>query len=51
MQVNPEKFPKVNADGAKAFVDYMIDKDTQSTIGSFGKDKYGEPLFFADAVK
>jgi len=51
MQVNSEKFPKVNADGAKAFVDFMIDKDTQSTIGSFGKDKYGEPLFFADAGK
>jgi len=51
MQVNPEKFPKVNADGAKAFVEFMIDKDTQSTIGSFGKDKYGEPLFFPDAVK
>ncbi|SHH99631.1 substrate-binding domain-containing protein [Desulfosporosinus lacus] len=51
MQVNPEKFPKVNADGAKAFVDYMINADTQSTIGSFGKDKYGQALFFADAGK
>ena len=51
MQVNPEKFPKVNVDGAKAFVDYMINKDTQTTIASFGKDKYGESLFFADAGK
>jgi len=51
MQVNPEKFPKVNADGAKAFVDYMINADTQATIGSFGKDKYGQALFFADAGK
>lgn len=51
MQVNPEKFPKVNADGAKAFVDFMINADTQKLIGSFGKDKYGQALFFADAGK
>lgn len=51
MQVNPEKFPKVNADGAKAFVEYMIDPDTQATVGSFGKDKFGQSLFFADAGK
>ena len=51
MQVNPEKFPKVNAAGAKAFVDFMIDADTQKLIGSFGKDKYGQALFFADAGK
>ena len=51
MQVNPEKFPKVNAAGAKAFVDYMINADTQKLIGAFGKDKYGQALFFADAGK
>ena len=51
MQVNPEKFPKVNADGAKAFVDFMINADTQKLIGSFGTDKYGQALFFADAGK
>lgn len=51
MQVNPEKFPKVNADGAKAFVDYMINVDTQKLIGDFGKDKYGQALFFPDAGK
>jgi len=51
MQVNPEKFPKVNAAGAKAFVDFMIDADTQKLIESFGKDEYGQALFFADAGK
>lgn len=51
MQVNPEKFPKVNADGAKAFVDFMIDSKTQDKIGEFGKDKFGEALFFKDAGK
>jgi len=51
MQVNPEKFPKVNADGAKAFVEFMIAPDTQKLISEFGVDKYGEPLFYADAGK
>lgn len=56
MQVNPDKFPadlasKINTDGAKAFVDYMVDATTQKVIGDFGKDKYGQPLFFPDAGK
>lgn len=51
MQVNPEKFPKVNADGAKAFVDFMINADTQKQIAEFGKVKYGQALFFPDAGK
>ncbi len=51
MQVNPAKNPKVNADGAKAFSQFMVDKETQSLIATFGVDKYGAPLFFADAGK
>lgn len=51
LQVNPEKFPKVNAAGGKAFVDFMVAPETQKVIGEFGKDKYGEPLFFPDAGK
>lgn len=51
MQVNPDKFPKVNAAGAKAFVEYMVSPETQKLIGEFGKDKYGEALFYADAGK
>ncbi len=51
MQVNHEKFTKVNAEGAKAFVAFMIAPDTQKMIGEFGKDKFGQPLFFPDAGK
>jgi tungstate transport system substrate-binding protein len=51
MQVNPEKFSKVNAAGAKAFVEFMIAPETQKIIGEFGKDKYGAALFFPDAGK
>lgn len=51
MQVNPEKFAKVNAAGAKAFVDFLVSPEGQQLIGSFGVDKYGQPLFFPDAGK
>jgi len=51
MQVNPEKFPKVNAKGAKAFVDFMISPKTQKVIGQFGVDAFGQPLFLPDAGK
>ncbi len=51
MEVNPEKFSKVNAAGAKAFVDFMVAPETQKMIGEFGKDKFGAPLFFPDAGK
>lgn len=51
MQVNPEKFPKVNAPGAKAFVEFLVAPETQKMISEFGVDKYGQPLFYPDAGK
>lgn len=51
MTVNPEKWPKVNAEGGKAFADFMVAPATQEIIKTFGVDKYGEPLFFPDAGK
>lgn len=53
IQVNPQKFPNIsiNADGAKAFSDFMVDPATQQIIGKYGVDKYGQPLFFPDAGK
>ena len=51
IEVNPVKWPKVNADGAKAFADFMVSKNTQAIIKTFGVDKYGSPLFFPDAGK
>lgn len=50
-QVNPEKFGKVNGPGAKAFVEFMVSSEAQKIIGGFGKEKYGQPLFFPDAGK
>jgi tungstate transport system substrate-binding protein len=51
ISVNPEKYPKVNAAGAKAFSDFLVSADIQKRIGEFGVAKYGQPLFFADATK
>jgi tungstate transport system substrate-binding protein len=51
IEVNPKKWPKVNFAGAKAFGDFMISKDTQDIIKTFGVDKYGSPPFFPDAGK
>jgi tungstate transport system substrate-binding protein len=51
IEVNPQKWPKVNVAGAKAFSDFMVSKETQAIIKTFGVDKYGSPLFFPDAGK
>ena len=49
--VNPDKWPKINYTGAKAFADWMVAADTQKVIAEFGKEKYGQALFIADAGK
>jgi len=51
IQVNPEKFPKVNAAGALAFADFLLSEDAQELIGEFGVDTYGEQLFVPDGGK
>jgi tungstate transport system substrate-binding protein len=51
IEVNPAKWPKANAAGAKAFADFMVSKETQEIIKTFGVDKFGSPLFFPDAGK
>lgn len=53
MPVNPAKFPgvKINVEGGQAFARFLVAAETQATIGDFGKDKYGQALFFSDAGK
>ncbi|MDP9371031.1 MAG: substrate-binding domain-containing protein [Chloroflexota bacterium] len=43
--VNPERFPAVNAAGARAFADFLLAPETQRLIGEFGRERYGQPLF------
>ena len=49
--VNPNVFSKVNFVGARTFQLFMISAEAQNIIANFGKDKYGQALFFADADK
>jgi tungstate transport system substrate-binding protein len=51
MVVNPAKWPKVNAAGAKAFADFVVSKQAQTVIKEFGVERFGQPLFFPDADK
>jgi tungstate transport system substrate-binding protein len=51
IQVNPAKFPGIiNAEGAKAFADFMVSKDAQDIIAKF-TDKNGQLLFVPDGGK
>jgi tungstate transport system substrate-binding protein len=51
IEVNPAKFPKVNIAGGKAFADFMVSKEAQDVVKTFGVEKFGSPLFFPDAGK
>lgn len=47
--VNPEKNDQINAEGAKAFADWLVSERGQELIGQFGVEEYGMPLFTPDA--
>ena len=49
LAVNPDKFPGVNADLAQKFVTWLLSVDTQKTIGGYGADKFGQPLFYPNS--
>jgi len=51
IEVNPAKWPKVNVPGGKAFADFMVSKETQEIVKTFGVEKFGSPLFFPDVGK
>jgi tungstate transport system substrate-binding protein len=51
IQVNPEELDDLNAEGAEAFVSFMVSDGAQQMIGEFGVDEFGEPLFIPDAGK
>jgi len=50
--VNPAKFPTVNAKDTMTFVKWLTSSEKgQLIIRDFGKDKYGEPLFFPNSLE
>jgi tungstate transport system substrate-binding protein len=51
IRASPAKSDKLNVEGAKAFEEFIVAPATQKLIANYGKDKYGQALFFADAGK
>jgi len=49
IRMNPAKFPKANAAGAAAFVDWLVSDEAQRLIKGFGVETYGESLFFPNS--
>jgi tungstate transport system substrate-binding protein len=49
--VNPDKWLKVNYEGAMAFAKFITGPAIQEVIAQFGVEKFGEPLFYPDADK
>ena len=49
--VNAQKFPQVKEKAAQQFIDFCTSKEGQTIIRDFGKDKYGEPLFFPNSTE
>jgi len=47
--VNPEKNDQINAEGAQAFIAWLLSDETQELISQFGVAEYGEPLFIPNA--
>jgi tungstate transport system substrate-binding protein len=47
--VNPEKFPGVNATGARAFIDWLCGDEAQTIIRDFEVQRYNEPIFFPNS--
>jgi tungstate transport system substrate-binding protein len=44
--VNPAKHPHVRREAAERFADFLREPETRRAIAAFGKDRYGQPLFF-----
>jgi tungstate transport system substrate-binding protein len=49
MAVNPKKHPGVNCELANEFINFLVSEEGQKLIADYGKDKYGQQLFFPAA--
>ena len=48
--VNPTRFPRTDATAAQAFVAWLVHRDKgQKVIAAFGRERFGQALFFPDA--
>ena len=51
IELDPARWPRVNAGAAQAFADFLVGAQAQEAIRTFGADRYGAPLFYPDAGK
>ena len=51
LAVNPDKHPGVKYDLAMQFVKWITSADEQQKIGDFGKDKFGQSLFYPSSAE
>jgi tungstate transport system substrate-binding protein len=49
--VSPDKHAHVHSEAARKFADFLLSADGRQAIGEFGKDKFGQPLFFVGEPK
>jgi tungstate transport system substrate-binding protein len=47
--ISPAKFPHVKYAETMKFVNFLTSAEGQQIIRDFGKDRYGEPLFFPNS--
>lgn len=45
IEVNPQKWPRVNAEGARSLARFLTSPEARKIIETFGREKYGRPLF------
>jgi tungstate transport system substrate-binding protein len=49
--VSPEKHAHVRYQAAQRFVEFLVSEPVQRMIADFGKDQFGQSLFFPDAAQ
>jgi tungstate transport system substrate-binding protein len=49
IDVNPQRFPEINAEGARKFIEWLCSLEAQEIVRTFKVDIYGEPLFFPNS--
>jgi tungstate transport system substrate-binding protein len=50
IEVNPAVYPDVNAEGARAFSEFVTGERAQDFLRSYGMEELGEPMFYPDAI-
>jgi tungstate transport system substrate-binding protein len=50
IELDAAKHPGINAAGGGALADFLVSPEIQTLLASYGKDKFGQPLFVPDAL-